>query len=157
MFPVSRFNACSGSLEETKEICRALAWIVVLPYANEKDEDFFKMASALREGITCMVPTQSAALTVHYAYYLTKTTCLSDLKDTDAAITENIVMLNSFSEKIVFAFHKILYKSLQFNVFRVLVNCIASVALWLQPRFPFMAYLMFGFSSCRFLSFRYYT
>lgn len=159
IFFAFRFNACSGSLEETREICSALARMVILPYANKKDKDFIKHAFALRDGIACIMPTQAASVAVHYAYYLTKTTSLPYLKNivADSSVTDNIVQLNSFSKKIDLAFHKIWYKSLKLTVFRVLSNYIVSVALWLQPRFPLMVYLMFGFKSFRFLSFRYHT
>lgn len=121
------------------ELCRVVSRTIVLPHADEKNTDFFEMASALRDSITYIVPlVPHFSVSLYYAYYLAKTICYQHIEDNDMFATSNLIELNTFSEKLTLSIMQIVFKSLKFTIVKLLLNCMTQMVFRFRERFPNM-------------------
>lgn len=117
---------------------------VIKPQVEARRPDFIQMAEALINGMWTMVPFLQTNTMLSYLYF---TILNGDYKKMDAV--EQFGKMDFF-DRIRFAIMNTSVFLMQLNIMRLTVNFLQRVALWLMPRFPFLAYYYFGYQNSHF-------
>ncbi|KAJ8963283.1 hypothetical protein NQ318_018750 [Aromia moschata] len=133
-----RFNLCSGTVEETRQICDLLIDQVFRPHVEQKDKDFLAMSSYMVNGLWSMSPMLKFESIMCYLHAL--------LQTPNGALKPTYMPLN-FSQYFSFRLGVAVAHSLRWSWWRIYHNYTKIVSLWLMKVFPFLGYYQFGYAN----------
>ncbi|XP_023019818.2 uncharacterized protein [Leptinotarsa decemlineata] len=135
-----RFNLCTGSVKETKEICNILMDQVFRPEIKNKDQDFLSMSRYLLRGMWALNPAIGVDCFLIYLYALIQNDNVNFFPVLEYQ------KLGS-AQKFHLHFLQLSMFLLQFDGFRIFEKYVMYMSLWLMKVFPFLAFYMFGRSN----------
>lgn len=148
-----RFNLCTDSYETTRKRLIIMRDQIYRPYIENTNEEFYKMAKALIEGLWCYMPF----LDTDASIYFTKWMCnckdyvyfRSDPRvlESDAEPCKKVLeSLGYYSRWIVFLQMTAHTYWLNFAAMRWYLNFQVWISKYIIYYFPFLAFIKFGIS-----------
>ncbi|XP_076234990.1 uncharacterized protein LOC143179580 [Calliopsis andreniformis] len=140
-----KYNICTGSVEETRALCRRLLDEMFLPSLAKSNEDFEEMSRILLESLWPVNPFLEHKAFVTFTYTLASVSAANNnhpLKIDTSTLSWYSTCILNFQ---IFV-HQYLLSSTYWwsSFFRLFLNAIMRLAIYLTENLPFLAYWTYG-------------
>ncbi|XP_054011657.1 uncharacterized protein LOC128894170 isoform X1 [Hylaeus anthracinus] len=140
-----KYNICSGSVEETRALCRRLLDEVFLPSLARDIKEFDEMSHALIKALWPMNPYMDSTAFVAFTLTLASSTATNNNHSLKID-TSNMSWYSKFIFNLQMMTHKYLLASANWWswIFRAYFNGQMRLAMYLTENLPFLAFWNFG-------------
>ncbi|CAK9814920.1 hypothetical protein ANTQUA_LOCUS8278 [Anthophora quadrimaculata] len=143
-----KYNICSGSVEETRALCRRLLDEIFLPSLATNDEDFKKMSRLLIESLWPVNPYMDSNAFIAFMLILASESATNNNHSLKIDLS-NLSWYSRFILNLQMMVHKYLLPPVHWwsRFFRTFFNEQMRLAIYLTEKFPFLAFWNYGVKS----------
>ncbi|KZC06320.1 hypothetical protein WN55_10229, partial [Dufourea novaeangliae] len=140
-----KYNLCTGSIEETRAICRRLLDEVFLPSLATENKDFKEMSRTLITGLWPINPYMDPNAFVAFTLILASSSAPNNNHSLKID-TSNLSWYGRFILNVQIMVHKYLLPATYWwsSLFRAYFNGQMRLAMYLTENFPFLAFWSYG-------------